>query len=74
MRVWIAVEQGAFKVLGFYAIDAHSLLDRSRQDQGLGRFLLVDALSRVAAISQELGVALVVLDMLEDGDDVEILK
>ena len=44
------------------------------QGQGLGRILLADALRRTALISEELGIAVVILDVLEDGDKTAIAK
>ncbi len=44
-------------------------VDHTMQSQGLGRILLADALRRIGLISEELGVTVVVLDVLEDGDE-----
>jgi len=38
------------------------------QGQGLGRVLLVDALKRIVGISEQMGLAAIVLDILDDGD------
>ena len=43
-------------------------VDRSVQGRGLGRVLLADALRRVAIVSEQMGIAAVVLDVLDDGD------
>lgn len=101
-RVWVATEQDGNTVLGYYAINAHSLegddlppaltknaprhggipavylsmlaVDQTMQGRGLGRILLVSALRRVAGVSKDLGVAVVVLDVLEDGTEQDIEK
>ena len=41
-------------------------VDRSVQGKGLGEFLLVDALKRVAAASQTIGVHAVLVDALHE--------
>ncbi|MEE9209482.1 MAG: GNAT family N-acetyltransferase, partial [Kiloniellales bacterium] len=41
--------------------------DVEAQGQGLGRLLLADALKRVAAVSRNIGIFAVVLDVLDDG-------
>ncbi len=42
-------------------------VDRGRQGQGLGVVLLADALKRLIPLSHEIGLAVVVLDVLDDG-------
>lgn len=49
-------------------------VDRRFRRQGYGGDLLVDALFRVLAISEELGIAVVVLDVLDDGDDQAVAR
>ena len=44
-------------------------VDRKVQEQGLGRVLLADALNRAASVSEQIGLAVVVLDVLDDGDE-----
>jgi len=44
------------------------------QGRGLGRVLLVDALKRIAALSEQIGVTVVILDVLEDGDAEAVKK
>lgn len=44
-------------------------VDRKAQKQGLGRVLLADALNRAATVSRRIGLAVVVLDVLDDGDE-----
>lgn len=101
-RVWVATEHNGNKVLGYYAINAHSLegddippsitknaprhggipavylsmlaVDRMTQGMGLGRILLTSALRRVAGVAEDVGIAAVVLDVLEDGTEEEIAK
>ncbi len=43
-------------------------VDQSLQGQGLDRVLMADVLKRVAQTSEEVGVAALVLDVLEDDD------
>ncbi len=43
-------------------------VDVAARGQGLGRILLADALKRVAAVSGDIGIFAVVLDVLDDGD------
>ncbi len=93
-RVFVATAPDGAAVLGYYAVNAHSLLgdalpeaitrrapphgvpaaylsmiavSAAHQGRGLGRILLVDALKRLAAVSDDLGLKAVVLDVLEDG-------
>lgn len=94
-RVWVATDGCERRVLGYYALNAHSLeavdlpealvrkaprfggipavylsmiaVDRRYQGQGLGRFLLADALKRSVAASVQIGVKAVVLDVIDDG-------
>lgn len=44
------------------------------QGQGLGRVLLADALKRIVGVSEQMGVAVIVLDVLDDGDSEAIEK
>lgn len=39
------------------------------QGRGLGQVLLADALKRIARLSDQIGITVVVLDVLQDGDD-----
>ena len=94
-RVWVATPKGRIDILGYYAVNAHSLegddlpdnlarnarrfggipaiylsmiaVDHRRPGQGLGRVLLADALSRAVAAADQVGVKVVVLDVIEDG-------
>ena len=94
-RVWVATEDGWDEILGYYALNAHSLeseglppsltkhaprsgsiptaylsmiaVDRRHQGRGIGRILLVDAMTRVAAAADQIGLKAVVLDVIEDG-------
>lgn len=42
-------------------------VDQSMQGKGLGQVLMVDALKRMISLSDDIGLAVVVLDVLEDG-------
>jgi len=42
-------------------------VDSCVQGQGLGQVLMVDALERLAALSRQIGLAVVILDVLDDG-------
>ena len=42
-------------------------VDRRCQGRGLGRILLADALSRAAAVADQVGLKAVVLDVIDDG-------
>ena len=42
-------------------------VDRRHQGRGLGRILLADALSRAAAVADQIGLKAVVLDVIDDG-------
>ena len=44
-------------------------VDRRHQGRGLGRILMADALHRVASAADQVGVRVVVLDVIEDGGD-----
>lgn len=44
-------------------------VDQSMQGKGLGRVLMIDALKRMLALADDIGLAVVILDVLEDGDD-----
>ena len=43
-------------------------VDSASQRRGLGRVLLVDSCRRIARVSEHIGVAAIVLDVLDDGD------
>jgi GNAT superfamily N-acetyltransferase len=49
-------------------------VDQSMQGQGLGQVLMVDALKRMIALSDDIGLAVVVLDVLEEGTDKDIQR
>ncbi|MDE0359759.1 MAG: GNAT family N-acetyltransferase [Rhodospirillaceae bacterium] len=42
-------------------------VDQRYQNQGLGRILLADALERAASVADQVGIKVVVLDVIEDG-------
>ena len=42
-------------------------VDRRYQNQGLGRVLLADALERAASVADQVGIKVVILDVIEDG-------
>ena len=42
-------------------------VDCRHQGRGLGRILLADALSRTAAVADQIGLKVVVLDVIDDG-------
>ena len=42
-------------------------VDHRHQNQGLGRVLLADALERAASVADQVGIKVVVLDVIEDG-------
>lgn len=44
-------------------------VDKTQQGRALGTDLLIDALYRVSRVSQEVGLKLVVLDVINDGGD-----
>ena len=48
-------------------------VDYRHQKQGLGRILLADALERAASVADQIGLKVVVLDVIEDGGQ-EITK
>ena len=94
-RVWVATDVGNAGILGYYALNAHTLecddlpadvtkkaprfgtipavylsmiaVDWRHQGRGLGRILLADALSRTAAVADQIGLKVVVLDVIDDG-------
>lgn len=94
-RVWVATRADQNEIIGFYALNAHSLradplpdelsrnaplhggipavylsmfaVDRREQGQGIGRFLLADALKRSAGAADQIGLKAVVLDVIDDG-------
>jgi len=49
-------------------------VDRRQAGKGLGGDLLVDALLRVTRVADELGIALVMLDILDDGDQTAVQR
>ncbi len=49
-------------------------VDKTMQGRGLGRILLVDAVKRIARVSEALGVAAIVLDVLDDDGAEAVLK
>ena len=96
LRVWVMAEADTRAVMGFYAINAHSIdyrdlpagfartrpghgtipaayismigRDRRYAGGGYGADLLADALTRLGRASETLGLAVVVLDVLDCGD------
>ena len=96
-RVFVAVADGSPEVLGYYALNAHSVateelgsdsprsaprtgsipalylsmiaVDERRQGKGLGSDLAVDALGRALNVASEVGLKLVVLDVIDDGGE-----
>ena len=48
-------------------------VDYRYQNQGLGRILLADALERAASVADQVGLKVVILDVIEDGGQ-EITK
>ncbi|MCY3817072.1 MAG: GNAT family N-acetyltransferase [Gammaproteobacteria bacterium] len=94
-RVWVATRAKQKEIVGFYALNAHSLLgdqlpadltrnaplhggipaiylsmiavNRPDQGQGIGRFLLADALTRSVGAADQIGLKTVVLDVIDDG-------
>lgn len=95
LRVWVMTDGGS-SIVGFYAINAHSIDYRDLPDKfarsrpghgsipaayismigrderfkggGYGGVLLADCLKRIAAISEQIGTAVAVLDVLDCGD------
>jgi len=93
-RIWVAVRPQGNSVIGYYAINSHSLLaegapeqltknaprhgqipaaylsmicvNKAEQGGGIGSALLIDALQRIAKASQQLGIAAIILDILDD--------
>ena len=49
-------------------------VDLSVRGRGLGKVLLADALKRIALISEQLGIAAMVLDILDDGDRAAVAR
>jgi ribosomal protein S18 acetylase RimI-like enzyme len=49
-------------------------VDARHQGQGLGRDLLLDCLARIADIERTIGLAVVVLDVLDCGDPVAVAR
>ncbi len=96
-RVWVATDGRRPRILGWYALNAHSLevsdlpvdlarraprhgvipavyllmiaVDHRHQGRGIGRVLMADALKRVACAADQVGIRVVVLDVIEDGGD-----
>ena len=96
-RVLVAVAEGASKILGYYALNAHAVaaedlgadrprraprtgsilalylsmiaVDGRRQRMGLGSDLAVDGLGRALNVAGEVGLKLVVLDVIDDGGE-----
>lgn len=61
-RVFVAVAEGSPEVLGYYALNAHAVATAD-----LGADLAVDALGRARSVADEVGLKLVVLDVIDDG-------
>ena len=96
-RVWVATDGHSPRILGWYALNAHSLevgdlpddltrtaprhgvipavylsmiaVDRRQQGRGIGRILLADALARAASAADQVGIRVVVLDVIGDGGE-----
>ena len=94
-RVFVAVADGSPEILGYYALNAHSVateelgadsprraprtgsipalylsmiaVDERRQGKRLGSDLAVDALGRALNVAGQVGLKLVVLDVIDDG-------
>jgi ribosomal protein S18 acetylase RimI-like enzyme len=49
-------------------------VDKSHQGQGLGERLLMDALARIVRTSDEIGLSVVRLDVLDDGDAIAMRR
>lgn len=49
-------------------------VDQSMQGLGLGQVLMVDALKRMISLSEEIGLAVVILDVLQEGSDADIQR
>lgn len=49
-------------------------VDARHQGQGYGGDLLVDALTRIAQAADAIGIAVVILDVLDDGDAVQVAR
>ena len=101
-RVWVAVEPGSSRIIGYYALNATALdandlpealkkkaprhgtvpgamlsmlgVDVAYQSLGIGRVLMADVRRRVEQASAEIGVAVLILDVLDDGDEASIEK
>lgn len=92
-RVWVATAPDDNSILGYYAINAHSLegeelpvaltrgaprngipaaylsmiaVHNEAQGQGIGVLLMADALKRLLVASEQIGLAAVLLDVLDD--------
>lgn len=97
LRVYVMTDDDEKTVIGFYAINSHSVSyeelperfarirpghgaipaayismigrDQRYKGGGYGADLLVDCLKRIAAIADQIGMAVVLLDVLECGDE-----
>lgn len=97
LRVYVMTEDDGTTVIGFYAINSHSISYRDLPEKyararpghgnipaayismvgrdgrckggGYGGDLLADCLKRIAQIADQIGVAVVLLDILECGDE-----
>lgn len=96
-RVWVATAPDDTSILGYYAINAHSLegdelpgaltrgaprngiptaylsmiaVHNDAQGQGIGVLLMADALKRMLVASDQIGLAAVLLDVLDDDGEV----
>jgi ribosomal protein S18 acetylase RimI-like enzyme len=49
-------------------------VDARHQGRGYGGDLLVDALTRIAQAADAIGIAVVILDVLDDGDPVQVAR
>ena len=49
-------------------------VDESQQGNGIGSALVADALSRIARVSEDIGVCVVMLDVFNDGDDAAVAR
>ena len=49
-------------------------VDQTQQNNGIGKALIADALYRIAKISDEIGITVIVLDVSEDGDPDAVVR
>jgi len=49
-------------------------VDYAQQGKGIGSILLVDALSRITRVSDDIGTCVIVLDVFDDGDTDTVAK